>query len=91
MTFQSQIESVPTALRDKMIGVTWHEGCPVPMDYLITMSYWGEDNKAHSGKMIIHKEHAEAVVRIFDTLYTNQFPLTSMKLVAGSLEGVMPA
>ena len=82
-TFQSQIESIPNELREKMTGVTWHEGCPIPMDdlSLLTMSYWGEDNQTHSGQLIIHKDHAEGVVRIFDTLYTNQFPLTSMKLM----------
>ena len=82
-TFQSQIESIPSELREKMIGVTWHEGCPVPIDdlSLISMSYWGEDKQTHSGQLIIHKDHAEAVVRIFDTLYTNQFPCTSMKLM----------
>ena len=82
-TFQSNIEPIPNEVRKKMIGVTWHEGCPVPLDdlSLLTMSYWGEDNQIHSGKMIIHKKHAEAVERIFNTLYTNRFPLTSMKLM----------
>lgn len=83
MTFQSTIQTIPTDIRDKMIGVTWHEGCPIALDELslLTMSYWGEDNQTHSGQLIIHQTEAKAMVRIFETLYTNQFPLTSMKLM----------
>jgi len=83
MTFSSNIESIPTDIRQKMTGVTWHEGCPIALDdlALLTLSYWGEDNTSQTGQLIVHSTQSEAITRVFEVLYTNHFPLTSMKLM----------
>ena len=81
--FQSQISTIPEDVRSLMHGRTWHEGCPVSLDELslLNLTYWGEDQQAHEGELIVHQSQSEAVVRIFQTLYEQRFPLTSMKLM----------
>lgn len=83
VAYTHQIESISEDLRNKMIGRTWQEGCPVALDdlSLLTLAYWGEDNAPHQGQIIVHSTQAEAVVRIFNVLYDTHFPLTSMKLM----------
>ena len=83
MTFTHKIEPIPTEIRSKMMGTTWQEGCPVALNdlSLITLSYWGEDALTHQGQIIVHNSESEAISRVFETLYTHHFPLTSMKLM----------
>lgn len=83
MTFDSRIETIPTDLREKMTGVTWHEGCPVALDdlSLLTLSYWDENSTRQTGQLIVHSTQSQAITRVFEVLYTNHFPLTSMKLM----------
>lgn len=82
-TYTSSIQPIPQEIAQRMIGVTWHEGCPIALTdlSLLHMSYWTMDNTTAQGQMIIATAQAQTVVQIFETLYNNHFPLTSMKLM----------
>ena len=43
------------SLRKRMTGVSWHEGCPVPLSGLrdLRIGYWGFDRKPHVGRMVV--------------------------------------
>jgi hypothetical protein len=66
-----------------MTGVSWRPGCPVGLDdlRLVTMTYWGFDSTAHTGVMVLHRDHADAVVRAFAYVYGARFPIERMQLV----------
>ena len=62
---------------------TWREDCPVALDHLsyIQLSYWGFDDKTHTGSLIVNKDLAKDVVAVFKVLFKHQFPIKSMELM----------
>lgn len=78
--FKSSIDSIPKKMRHQMQKSTWHQGCPVGLDDLayIKLSYWGYDNKTHTGVLIVNKKLAREVIEIFNVLYLNHFPIQKM-------------
>jgi hypothetical protein len=38
-TFQASIDALTAAQREKMDGRSWHEGCPVPLDDLVSIRF----------------------------------------------------
>jgi D-alanyl-D-alanine carboxypeptidase len=61
---------------------TWRPGCPVPPERLryLRMSFWGFDDRPHTGEMIVRDDVAEPVVGVFRTLFAARFPLEAMRL-----------
>lgn len=63
------------------LGLSWHPGCPVPPTELrlLRLSYWGFDNAAHVGELVVHRRIAPGVVRVFNTLWNEKFPIERME------------
>ena len=80
-TFQANEHALPDSVKVIMKKYTWHPGCPIELNQLraISMSYWGFDNKAHIGTMIVNKTLAAEVIHIFKKLYQNKFPIYRMQ------------
>lgn len=74
--FSSKIEKVS---RDE-VRYSWRPGCPVPLSGLrkITMTYWGFDDKAHTGTLVVNKSVAEDVASVFHKLYDFRYPIRRM-------------
>jgi len=79
--FVATIEPIPPAV---LARSTWHPDCPVTEDELayLTMSHWGFDERSHTGEMIIHADHAEAVVGVFSKLHAARFPIEQMRVIS---------
>ena len=63
---------------------TWVVGCPVEPEDLayVTMTFWGFDQRPHTGEMIVHGTVAEDVVSVFGQLYRARFPIEEMRVVS---------
>jgi hypothetical protein len=63
------------------ISGTWRPGCPVgPADLrLLTMSYWGFDGQPHTGTMVVNGAVASAVLKVFNQLFAEHFPIHQMQ------------
>jgi hypothetical protein len=74
------------ALRARMTGSSWHEGCPVGLSDLrsLRIGYWGFDGQPHVGKMVVAASAVSAVHEAFRTLYAARFPIRRMHLVDDS-------
>jgi hypothetical protein len=61
---------------------TWHAGCPVEVNELayVVMTYWGFDDKAHMGEMLINASVAADIVNVFHTLYDARYPIEEMRV-----------
>jgi D-alanyl-D-alanine carboxypeptidase len=81
--FTSSVTPVPP---DVIARSTWREGCPVAVEDLsyIMMSFWGFDERPHTGEMIVHAEAAENVVAAFSRLYAARFPIEEMRVIAAA-------
>ncbi len=62
------------------LGATWRPGCPVAPSQLrlLHLRYVGFDGRSRVGTIVVNATVVSAVVRIFETLYENNFPLHSM-------------
>lgn len=79
--YAATVAAVPA---DVLARSTWQPSCPVAAAELryLTMSFWGFDNRAHTGEMIVNTRVADAVTRVFGHLYEARFPLEEMRVVA---------
>ena len=61
---------------------TWQEGCPVTLDELryVTVSFWGFDDEAHTGELIVHRDAADGMVGVFEQLFAARFPIEDMRV-----------
>ncbi|MFC5823380.1 M15 family metallopeptidase [Nonomuraea insulae] len=77
--FTSKVSQVS---RDRL-PYSWQPGCPVHYRdlRLITLSYWGFDNKPHTGELVVRKTVTDDIETVFKKLYDWRWPIKQMKLV----------
>ena len=63
-----------------MVGTSWHRGCPVGLAdlRLVTATYWGFDGRAHTGRIVVHRDVAADVLAVLRRLYAARFPIRRM-------------
>ena len=63
--------------------VSWHRGCPVAVSdlRLVTLTYWGFDDRAHTGRLVLSRDAVQPAVRAMHSLYDARFPIRRMELV----------
>lgn len=76
-------EVVGHPAQDRMVGVSWREGCPVPLEQLryLQLRHVGLDGAAHTGELVVHADVVDDVVAAFGRLYELRFPIERMRLV----------
>jgi hypothetical protein len=79
-TFRSSVAPVPAGVRDRS---TWQPGCPVDIGDLryVQLSFWGFDQRAHTGELLVHATVADDVVAVFRDLHDARFPIEEMRIV----------
>ena len=78
--FRGRISPIDSALAKRMTGVSWHPGCPVPLRDLraLSLSYRGFDGRAHTGRLVVHRDVARELVGVFRRLYDAGVPIRRM-------------
>jgi hypothetical protein len=81
--FHGSISMIGLARAARMTGVSWHRGCPVSLTQLrlLTLTYWGFDHRAHTGRLVVNEDVAAPVLRAMRRLYEARFPIRRMQLV----------
>jgi hypothetical protein len=72
-----------TAVPDEVVRrSTWRPECPVTVDELayITMTFWGFDDRPHTGEMVVNADVADDVVAVFRRMYRARFPIEEMRV-----------
>ncbi len=79
--FVGTVEPVPARVARRS---TWKEACPVPLDDMryLTVSFWGFDERFHTGELIVHESAAEDMVDVFRKLHAIRFPIEQMRVVS---------
>ncbi|HET6561770.1 MAG TPA: M15 family metallopeptidase [Marmoricola sp.] len=80
--FTATISRIDPALRQRM-RFSHRAGCPVPLERLryLTVSHVRFDGTTATGELVVHEDHAEAVVSVFRELYDAGWPVRRMRLV----------
>lgn len=74
-------EPLPPEIREKMVGVTWREGCPVGLDELalLHVPHWDRHYVRQQGQLIVANTYADDILTVFEALYAARFPITRMR------------
>jgi hypothetical protein len=78
--FRGSVSALSPAVRQTMTGVSWKPGCPVGLDELriVRARYVGFDGRAHTGRIVVHRDVATEVVAVLRRLYAARFPIRRM-------------
>lgn len=81
--FNPLTRPITDAERTAMTGVSWREGCPVPLDDLrvLELPYHAVDGQVRRGELIVHHDVAADVTRAFGGLFEAGFVITDMQPV----------
>ena len=81
--FEAHVSRISPALKKRMTGKSWHQGCPVPIRRLrlIEVSYHGFDKQRHMGRLVAHKDAVNALVGALRSMYRHGFKIRKMYLV----------
>jgi hypothetical protein len=77
------VTAIPAALQREMTGVSWRPGCPVALRdlRLVTVRHWGFDGRLRTGRLIVHRDVAQAVAGAMRRLHAARFPIRRMEPV----------
>ena len=81
--YESSIRPLPAPLRAQLQDRDfWRAGCPVGLSQLrlLTVSHWGFDGRPHTGRLIVNREAAAPLARVFRQLYELRFPIRHMRI-----------
>jgi hypothetical protein len=81
--WQGSSSRLPADLKERMRGVSWHEGCPVPLRdlRLLEMTYWGFDGEVRRGRLVVSENHDGRILRVFHRLFDAKFKIRRMRLI----------
>ena len=83
--YESDISKITPQIKQRMIkGNSYKAGCPVGLQDLryLRIKHKNFTGKEEMGEMIVHKDVANEVVKIFEALYEADYPIRTMRLVS---------
>lgn len=80
--FSSLVQEIDFSIEARM-SQSWRPGCPVGLDQLrlVTLSHWNYQDAPATGELVVHADHVDDVVQVFEILYNERFPIERMELV----------
>ncbi|SFZ98789.1 hypothetical protein MNB_SV-5-1462 [hydrothermal vent metagenome] len=83
--YKSSISKISPQIKKRMLkGNSWKKSCPVHLNDLryLKITHYDFDGNTKVGEMIVHKNVASEVTKIFKELYGMKYPIDKMKLVS---------
>ena len=68
---------------DVVARSSWQPACPVGLDELryLTVSFWGFDDRAHTGELLVNAAFADDMVEVFRRLFEARFAIEEMRII----------
>jgi poly-gamma-glutamate synthesis protein (capsule biosynthesis protein) len=81
--FQGHSEPIEGKVRERIVGSSWHRGCPVGLGELrlLELTYRGFDGEAHHGRLVVNRRFDDEIIAVFKRLYTIGYPIRRMELI----------
>ena len=81
--FEGSVERLSPKLRERMRGVSWHEGCPVGLGKLrlLRVTHLDIDGRKRRGQLVVHERYARGMVRVLRRAFAKRFPIRRMELI----------
>jgi hypothetical protein len=79
--YAAKVERLSPAQRAQLAGPFWRSRCPVHISdlRLLTVSHWGFDGTARKGQLVVNRDVAAGLRRVFRRLYQLRFPIRHMR------------
>ncbi len=80
---EASVRPLPEPLaRNLARGESWRQGCPVPLSELrlVRVSYRDFSGRVREGGLVVHREAAPKLAKVFRRLYELKFPIRHMRL-----------
>jgi D-alanyl-D-alanine carboxypeptidase len=81
--YDSSVRPLPAPLEASLVKTnSWHSGCPVGLSDLrvLTVTHWGFDGRPHTGQLVVNRDVAQPLRKVFGRLYELRFPIRHMRL-----------
>ena len=80
--FRARVQPLSESLQNWLTGRYWRPACPVPLSDLriLTVSIYGFDGRVSDGQLIVNRDVARPLRRVFRRLYELRFPIRHMRL-----------
>jgi D-alanyl-D-alanine carboxypeptidase len=80
--FASSIQPLPAPLERNFENRYGHLGCPVPFSdlRLLTVRHWDFEGRVRTGQLVVNRDVARPVAKVFRQLYKLRFPIRHMRL-----------
>jgi hypothetical protein len=80
--FEGTIRPIRGELRAKVVGRSWHPGCPVSLRDLraLEVTYWDFEGEVRTGPLVVHRKVAEDILWVFRRLFRARFPIKQLVL-----------
>ncbi|WP_300679131.1 M15 family metallopeptidase [Nocardioides sp.] len=74
------ISTIPNRIWNRMVGRTWHSGCPVGRESLrlIEVNYWDYTGYRRRGELVVNADVADQIAAAMADLYRHRIPLRSV-------------
>lgn len=81
--FSSEINVIEGKVKRRMVGSSWHRGCPVALAdlRLLKLSFWNFRGEMKRGFLVVNQTAAKRMVRAFRRLFIDGFRIRRMRLV----------
>jgi hypothetical protein len=81
--FDGNSEPIQGQVKERMVGSSWHRGCPVGLGdlRLLRVTYWGFDDRPHNGRLVVNARYDDEMIAVMKRLYHLRYPIRHMQLV----------
>jgi hypothetical protein len=81
--FAFHARPLPRAVRARMVGSSWHKGCPVALADLryVRVRFHAFEGRVRRGELVVNADAVPALRIAFRRLYRGRFPIRRMRLV----------
>jgi hypothetical protein len=78
----AEVHPLPPQLKTTLQARFWEPGCPVPLSRLrlLTVRQWGFDGRSHMGQLVVNRDAAAPLAKVFRRLYALRFPIRHLQL-----------
>jgi D-alanyl-D-alanine carboxypeptidase len=82
-SFDGSSEPIDGHIRERIVGSSWHEGCPVGLGKLrlLRVDYWGFDDASHRGRLVVNRRFDDEIIAVMRRLYRLRYPIRRMRLI----------
>jgi poly-gamma-glutamate synthesis protein (capsule biosynthesis protein) len=81
--FQGHSEPIAGKVKERMVGNSWHSGCPVGLGdlRLLELTYVDFHGHVKHGRLVVNGRYDDELLAVFKRLYNIGYPIRRMSLV----------